>query len=348
MFSYLQVVGTSNGSAKLQDHCAMCLRKVLIGLICLPLLAQDGPTLTPAGAEARDDGAAKLRALIEASPKPRLEQTDLAIRLPKGQELGMVSWLARDARTGVTWLIQRGDKADPVMALDREGRVQRSFGKGLYTIPHAIRLDPEGNVWTVDAGSSTVIKFSPKGKKLLEIDVGSQPEPALAAFRGATDIAFAPRGRIFISDGYANARILEYTADGKKVREWGSAGTGPGQFHLPHSIVADENNTLYVADRENGRIEKFDLDGKFLGEIPNLGRTYSLKLGANGTLWAGMQPLNEPPGSPGWIVKLDRKTGKILGYVPVTERAGLHSVEDAGEGQPMTDVGNRIVWFKRR
>ena len=85
-----------------------------------------------------------------------------------------------------------------------------------------------------------------------------------------------------------------------------------------------------------------------MGEIPNLGRTYSLKLGANGTLWAEMQPLNEPPGSPGWIVKLDRETGRILGYVPVSEKAGLHSVEDAGDDQPMTDVGNRIVWFERR
>ena len=263
----------------------------------------------------------------------------------------MVSWLARDSKTGVTWLIQRGDKADPVIAVDKEGRVLRSFGKGLYKIPHAIRLDPEGNVWTVDAGSSTVIKFSPKGKKLLQIDVGGQPEPAISdfrgAFRGTTDVAFAPKGRIFISDGYANARILEYTADGKKVREWGSAGAGPGQFHLPHSIVADENNILYVADRENGRVEKFDLDGKFLGEILNLGRTYSLKLGANGTLWAGMQPLNEAPGSRGWLVKLDRKTGKILGYVPVIEKAGLHTVEDAGKGQPMTDIGNKVVWFKR-
>ena len=165
-------------------------------------------------------------------------------------------------------------------------------------------------------------------------------------FRGTTDIAFAPKGQIFISDGYANARILEYTADGQQVREWGSAGTGPGQFHLPHSIAVDENGILYVADRENGRIEKFDLDGKFLGEIPNLGRTYSLKLGGNGTLWAGMQPLDEPTGSPGWVVKLDRKTGKLLGYVPVTEKGGLHCVEDDGNSQPITNVGNRVVWFK--
>ena len=324
----------------------MFLRNLLIGLICLPFFAQVRTTSTPDEIEAKAQDAAKLRAMIEAAPKLPLEQKDLVIRLPEGQELGMVSWMARDPKTGVMWLLQRGDKADPVIAVDKQGRVLRSFGKGLYKIPHALRLDPQGNVWTVDAASSTVIKFSPKGEKLLQIDVGGQPQESSSAFRGTTDIAFAPNGRISISDGYANARILEYTANGKKVREWGSAGTGPGQFHLPHSIVADENNTLYVADRENGRIEKFNLDGKFLGEFPNLGRTYSLKLGANGTLWAGMQPLHEPTGSPGWVVKLDRKTGKILGYVPVTEKGGLHSVEDDGEGQPITNLGNKVVWFK--
>src|SRR5437763_3011633 len=321
----------------------MYLRKLLITLICLPLFAQGRLPSTPAQTEPRTQDAAKLRALIEAAPKLPLEQTDLVIKLPEGQELGMVSWVARDPKSGVTWLLQRGDKADPVIAVDKDGRILHSFGKGLYKIPHALRLDPQGNIWTVDAASSTVLKFSPTGEKLLQFDVGGQPESARSAFRGTTDIAFAPKGRIFISDGYANARILEYTADGKKVREWGSAGTGSGEFHLPHSIVVDENGILYVADRENGRIEKFDLDGKFLGEFPNLGRTYSLKLGANGTLWAGMQPLNEPTGSPGWVVKLDRKTGKILGYVPVNEKGGLHTVEDDGKGQPITNVGNRVV-----
>jgi hypothetical protein len=188
MFSYLWAVGTSNGSTKLQHHCAMCLRKLLIGLFCLPPFARVGPTLTPAETEARDHSSDKLRALIEASPKLPLQQRDLLIKLSKEQDQGMVSWLARDPKTGVTWLIQRGDKADRVIAVDKEGRVLGSFGKGLYKIPHAIRLDPEGNVWTVDAGSSTVIKFSAKGKKLLEIDVGGQPEPAISPFRGTTDI----------------------------------------------------------------------------------------------------------------------------------------------------------------
>jgi DNA-binding beta-propeller fold protein YncE len=316
------------------EQVAMRIGKLWFGLVYVAALGL--------GARAQDG----LRAKIEAAPKLELVETDLAVKLPEGQELGMVSWVARDAKTGVTWLIQRGDKVDPVIAVDRGGRVVHSFGKGLYKIPHAIRLDPEGNVWTVDAGSSTVIKFSPAGEKLMQIDVGGQPA-GCKGFCGTTDIAFGPKGRIFVSDGYGNARILEYAADGRKVREWGTAGTGKGEFHLPHCIVVDEDGVLYVADRENGRIERFDLDGKFLGEIAGLGRTYSLKLGADGVLWAGMAPMEEPTGAPGWVVKMDRKTGKILGYVAVKEQRGLHTVEVDGEGEPMTDVGSRVVVFRQ-
>jgi streptogramin lyase len=316
-------------------------------LCAQPAPAPRAPSLSPAEIEARAQAAARLRARIEAAPKLPLEQADLAITLPEGQALGMVSWVARDPKTGVTWLIQRGEKAPPVIAVDAKGKVLHAFGQGLYKIPHAIRLDPQGNVWTVDAGSSTVLKFSPNGEKLLQIDVGGQPENSRSAFKGTTDIAFAPNGRIFISDGYGNARILEYSGDGKKIHEWGEAGTGPGQFHLPHSIVIDRQNIIYVADRENGRVEKFDFDGKFLGEIPDLGRTYSLKIASDGNLWAGMQPLNEPTSSPGWIVKLDRASGKILGYVPVPDKGGLHSVEEIGKGQPMTNEGTKVIWFHK-
>jgi DNA-binding beta-propeller fold protein YncE len=147
------------------------------------------------------------------------------VKLPEDQEVGMVSWIAREPKTGVTWLIQRGDKADPVLAIDADGKVLHSFGRGLFKIPHAIRLDAEGNVWTVDAGSSRVIKFSPEGRKILQIDVGGERD-GCKDFCGATDVTFAPAGEIFVSDGYANARIVEYTREGRKVREWGSRGTG--------------------------------------------------------------------------------------------------------------------------
>jgi sugar lactone lactonase YvrE len=320
-------------------------KAILTILLCL---------LFSAGVRSRAQGAnpalaektVKLKALLAAAPVLPLVQADVAIELPAGMELGKVSWIARDKKTGLTWLIQRGDKADPVIAVDAKGRVVHSFGKGLYTIPHAIRIDPQGHVWTVDAGSSKVIEYTRDGKQLLAIDVGGMPVRK-NGFAGTTDIAFA-KGRIFISDGYANARIVEYKPDGTKVREWGSAGTGAGEFHLPHSIVVDENGVIYVADRENGRVEKFDLDGKFLGEIADLGRTYSLALGAGGTLWASMAPLDEATGAPGWIVEMDRATGKILGYVVVPEKGGLHTVELDGDGHPMTGIDNRVVVFKGR
>lgn len=314
-------------------------------LLCLPtIFAQN------AGApnqDTRAQAAATLRSMIESLPKLPFIATDFIVQPPNPDwETGMVSWVALDAK-GTIYLLQRGEKADPVLVVDREGHILRSWGKGLYKIPHSVRIDPHGNVWTVDASSSVVMEFSPQGEKRMEIDVGGQPANSRSAFNGTTDIAFGPNGRIFISDGYGNARIVEYTADGKRVREWGSPGTGPGEFHLPHSIVIDEDNIIYIADRENGRIERFDLDGKYLGEFANLGRTYSLKL-SGGALWAGMAPLNEPTGAPGWLVKMDRQTGKILGYVEVTEKGGLHSVEVSANGEPITNLANHVEWFKAK
>lgn len=289
--------------------------------------------------------AAKLRSRIEAAPILSLKQTDLTIRTAEGQPLGMVSWVSYDAKTGITWILQRGDKADPIIAVDKSGNIVHSFGKGLFKIPHAIRAGPDGNIWTVDAGSSQIIKFSPDGKELLHFDVGNQPQSSESPFVGATDIAFV-KGHLFISDGYANARILEFSADGKKIREWGTPGSGPGQFHLPHSIVADRN-TLYVADRENGRIEEFDFHGKFLREIGNLGRIYAVRVGAHGTLWATMAPFNQPPGAAGWIVDLNSKTGRIIGYIAVTDTPTLHCMDLMGDGEPITDIGNRVIRFQK-
>src|SRR5262249_16302784 len=109
-----------------------------------------------------------LRALIAATPKLALQPVPVSA---PGQELGTVSSVAID-RAGAIYILQRGDKADPVIVVNREGKVLRTWGKGLYTVPHSIRIDPDGNVWTVDAGSSKLIKFTPEGKKLAEISVG--------------------------------------------------------------------------------------------------------------------------------------------------------------------------------
>jgi hypothetical protein len=297
------------------------------------------------GPEAKAAAGAETRRMILAAPTLPLTETELAIHLPAADsEVGMVSWIALDGK-GTIYLLQRGDKADPVIAADLHGRVRRSWGKGLFKLPHAIRIDPAGNIWTVDANSSMVYKFTPAGKKLLEISIGGQPAETRSPFVGTTDVAFGPNGRIFIADGYGNARILEYTAEGRRVREWGRAGTGPGEFRLPHAIVVGPNGIIYVADRENGRIERFTLDGTFVGEW-RIGKTYSLQL-KGGALWAGMHPVDEPTASPGWLVKIDPESGAVLGSVAVPEKSGLHSVDVTAAGEPLTVVANHLMWFRR-
>lgn len=257
----------------------------------------------------------------------------------------MVSWVAADDH-GLVYLLQRGDKADPVVVINHSGVVVRSWGKGMYVKPHAIRIDPQNNVWTTDAATSMVYKFAPDGTKLMEISVGGQPTPCRNNFCGTTDIAFARDGHLIVSDGYANARIIEYTADGRKVREWGAPGEGHGQFRLPHSVQIDELDVIYVADRENGRVQRFDRQGRYLGEWANYGKTFSIVL-TPGALWLATQQRHEPNGSPGWLMKVDRASGGVLGYANVT---GAHGMDVLPNGELMVAApgagDNGVQWFK--
>jgi hypothetical protein len=308
----------------------------------LPVVATERPpsTATASGRERQNPATqsaeerarlelqnARLRALLEHAPKLPFQSQPILVTPPArdGWALGMVSWVAAD-RNGLVYLLQRGDTADPVVVIGANGEVLRSWGKGMFTTPHAIRIDPQGNVWTTDAASSMVYKFSPEGKTLLQIEVGGQPSPC-GNFCSTTDIAFAADGHLLVADGYRNARVLEYTADGKKVREWGSAGVGPGQFRLPHSIQIDARGVIYVADRENGRIQRFTRDGTFIGEWTQYGKTFGLTLDG-AAMWLSSIPRG-PNSVPGWLIKVDQASGDILGYV---ESAGNHGMDVAATG----------------
>lgn len=268
------------------------------------------------------DEASLLAERVHSSPKLALKRTEVRVQVPG---LGFPSAVTMDA-AGLIYILQREEKLDPVIVADRDGRVLRSWGKGLFTIPHSIRLDPQGNVWTVDSSSSQVRKFSARGELLMTLEVGGQPKNG-SNFNGATDIAFAPNGHLYISDGYGNARILEYTPEGKRVREWGSAGTGPGQFQQPHGLAIDDRGIVYVADRKNGRVQRFDLTGKFLSEWTGLGMVTAVTF-HQGSVWIGTQQRNEPTSADGWLLQLDRSTGKILGHVPSAH--GHHCINLSG------------------
>ena len=245
---------------------------------------------------------------------------------------------------GAIYVLHRGEMADPLLVLDRAGKILRSWGKGLYKIPHSIRIDPQGNVWTVDSGSSMVLKFSPQGEKLMEISVGEQPA-GRGGTNGTSDIAFGPNGRIYISDGYGNARVLEYNAKGERIRQWGSAGTGPGQFNQPHGIAIDDQGIIYVADRNNARLQRFDLNGKYLGEWNHLGKVTAVAF-RGGALWIGTQYRNVPNEADGWHMRIDRKTGQIL---ELTESGRSHHVLNINaNGELFSGARPDTPWWFRK
>ena len=304
-----------------------------------------------------DSRAAQLRTLLRGSPQLAVEQIPLSVRPPSVGLLGTVSSVGV-GRDGVVYILHRGDKADPVIAVNRDGGVLRSWGKGMFTVPHSVRIDPDGNIWTVDAGSSVLVKFSADGTKLQQIDVGEVAQGKDCAFPtlcGTTDVTFAPRGRLFISDGYGNARILEYDRAGKRAKVWGSKGTEPGQFRIPHGITND-GKVLYIADRENARIQRFDFDGHYIGEWTHLGRPFALDFNS-GALWVALMTLeaagpgkNQSDRPSPWIVKVDVTTGKVLGQV---QAPGPHSIAVSNGGDLFANGccgglnATAVYWLRR-
>lgn len=306
------------------------------------LLAGAAPAQQQSGPRAERNTRLLLERVAKA-PRLAVGPRPLALRASEpGWKIEMPSSVAAGP-DGVFYVLQRGEAADPIVAFDAQGEVLRSWGRGLYTIPHSIRVDPEGNVWTVDSGSSQIYKFSPQGEQLLHIDVGEMPDKA-SRFRGTSDIAFAPDGNLLIADGYGNARILEYTSDGRRVREFGKAGTGPGELNLPHAVAIDERNIIYVGDRENGRIQRFTREGKYLDNWDGLGKTYCLQLDGD-AIWLASHRVDQPNGSPGWIFRLDRDTGEVLG---VADSTGTHSIALGAAGEPITgSQPDQILWFRK-
>jgi DNA-binding beta-propeller fold protein YncE len=230
------------------------------------------------------------------------------------------------------------------MEFESNGNFVRAIGDGALIRPdgfvwaHGVRVDAEDNIWFVDEGSHNVIKFAPDGRILLNVGrrptINQIPHPGAAPpepddprnptdadelFYRPTDVAFGTNGDFFVSDGYGHARIVKFDKDGNWVKTWGKKGvapdawgTGPGEFHTPHSVVVDAKGLLYVADRQNKRIQIFDSAGNYQREWNHIG-------GGEGFYpWALC--LTDPPnqvmymadGSAGRVVKLDLN-GNVLG-----------------------------------
>ena len=178
------------------------------------------------------------------------------------------------------------DREHPVVVFDREGTCLSSWGVGLFAFPHTIRVTKDDNLWLVDRDHAQMMLFTISGQLLRTIgikgfrsDTGVAPDNFRSdayknvthggdPFNLPTDIDVAPSGEIFVTDGYGNARVHKFAADGTYLLSWGEPGAAPGQFNLPHAVWIDRQGRLLIADRENDRVQVFDQHGRLLHVWP--------------------------------------------------------------------------------
>jgi DNA-binding beta-propeller fold protein YncE len=220
----------------------------------------------------------------------------------------------------------------PVQVFERLGTPVTTWGEGGFTRPHGIFIGPDETVYCTDDCGHTVRAFSPDGRLKLTLGTGVPSETGATSidyrtikkagppFHYPTNLAVGPNGDLFVSDGYGNARIHRFSADGLLLRSWGEPGSGPGQFHVPHGIAVDRVGTVYVADRENSRIQLFTSDGSYLGAWTDVARpcqvfidpagwVYVAELGFRAGRWPGTGTAE--PGATGGRISIFNAAGVL-------------------------------------
>jgi hypothetical protein len=261
----------------MRRHIVAC-SLLLAGVFSAPLFAQEN---APPAAKA-----------FATAPEIAFDSTPGFLKLPTGLYLGEAMGVTRNSK-GNVFVYTRSGEASRLFEFDSKGTFIREIGKGLYgfQMAHAVRIDPQDNIWVVDEGTDMVIKFTPDGR--VAMTMGRRPEfggglratppgnaapPAATPYRFGrpTDVAWDAAGNIFVADGYTNSRVVKYDKDGRFIKEIGTKGSGPGQFNTPHSIQTDANGNVYVADRGNRRIQVLSNDLVVKTEYDNVGAPWAL------------------------------------------------------------------------
>ena len=203
--------------------------------------------------------------------------------LPAGWNFGEVAGVAAGSR-GHVYVFHRGPH--PIMEFESGGKFVRSWGDGLITRAHTVRVDHENNIWVIDVGAHVVLKMNPQGRVIMQLGRQGLPGTGPNSFNQPTDVAVAPNGDFYVSDGYGNSRVVKFSRNGKYLLEWGKKGSGEGEFNLPHAVVLDARGRVYVSDRSNARIQVFDSNGKFLAQWTNVGSFSGLEMTPDQRLWA--------------------------------------------------------------
>jgi sugar lactone lactonase YvrE len=245
-------------------------------------------------------------------------------------------------------------KLDPVVEFDvATGKALRHFGAGLLIQPHGFHVDREGNVWVTDAQGREgkghqVFKFSPDGKVLMTLGKAGVAGTGPDTFNAPTDVLVGPNGDIFVSAGhspaYGDARIVKFSKEGKFLKQWGTAGAGPGQLVGPHCLAMDSAGRLLVCDRTNNRVQMFDQEGNVLAEWKQFGRPSGIYIDRNDMMYVTDSESNDREGAYGYNPGVKRgirigsvKDGKVTAFIPDPNPQGGSST---AEGVAVDREGN--------
>jgi 6-bladed beta-propeller/NHL repeat len=267
-----------------------------------------------------------------------------------------------DKPSGDATCLNRGDANPPILEFNPAGRLLRSFGVGLFAHPHGFAVDKDGNIWTTDTNDEEtilgmpaknaqgvtmgqeVLKISPTGDVLMTIGKEGVGGNGPYLFDRPTGVAVAPNGDIFVADGHSrnksnSARVVKYSPDGKFIREWGRMGSEPGNFREPHDIyVGGSKGYVYVADRQNDRIQVFDQDGKFMAAWKQFGQPSSVYVDKHDNLYVGA------------TYQSAARAGSGTGPTPISNDRAIvignaitgalkYLIPDPGDLSKMTDTG---------
>ena len=257
---------------------------------------------------------------------------------------------------------------DPIFKFDRNtGAVLANFGGGVMMTPHGIHAATDGSVWVTDFATNSdgtkgqqVHQFSADGDLLMSLGTAGSAGSGPNQFNQPNDVIVGPDGSIYVSDGHngqgmtsdqameeglaegSTARIIKFSADGTRLKEWGSIGVRHGEFRTPHAMEFDSQGRLWVADRGNHRLEIFDQEGNYLESRYMYGRISGLFITANDMVYA-IDSESSPTGHVGWrngvrIGPLNED--RIVGFIQPFERDNRVYQGTAGEGIAVDADGN--------
>ncbi|MBM4263258.1 MAG: hypothetical protein FJ143_04635 [Deltaproteobacteria bacterium] len=213
--------------------------------------------------------------MILGSGDYRYEVIESWGKLPDGWHFKEVAAVGVDNHDNV-YCFTRG--IHPVIVFDKNGNFVRSWGEGTFKRAHGVTMAPDDTIFLTDDGDHTVRKCTFDGEVLMTLGIPGKPATYQGGepFNRCTHVAFSPRGDIYVSDGYGNSRVHKYSPDGKLLLSWGESGSDPGQFNIVHNICTDKDGWVYVADRENNRVQVFDGNGKYETQWNNMHRPCAL------------------------------------------------------------------------